>query len=89
MSLLSKVGIRDVRKLIQVSSVMSFAMDDPLEITPKTQVSQLSCLITASKPLPLRCFRRAHPRGYACRNFSRGITTQSEPCFSFFASQSS
>ena len=39
--MLNKVEVRDLRKLIQLSSVMSLAMDDPTEVKPEALVSLL------------------------------------------------
>lgn len=43
--MLSNVEVRDLTRIIQLSSVMSLVMDDPEEVRPDVLVSRLSLII--------------------------------------------
>lgn len=43
--MLSKIEVRDLTRIIQLSSVMSLVMDDPEEVRPDVLVSRLSLII--------------------------------------------
>ena len=60
-TMLSKVEVRDLRKLIQISSVMSLAIDDPTEVKPEVLVSLLFYL-SSILFVPYRLSQPKEPR---------------------------